>query len=545
MAESFHFNISMVSRGKGKSAVASSAYISREKITNEWDGVTHDYHNKKDLIYKEIFLPENAKEEFKDRATLWNSVELNEKAINAQLARSFIIALPKELSIEDNKKLITEFIESNFVSQGMIADLAIHDESDEGNQNIHAHIMTTVRPLNEDGSWGQKSKKEYVFDEKGVPVLTKSGKQKTRKIELTDWNNRGNAEKWRESFASLCNKYLAEKNIEKRVDHRSYERQGRDEIPTIHMGASASALERKGIETEKGNINREIKKHNSLVKEIKSKIGEITSWLNGLVKTFQSRYDQYKEDKKEELENKAELFNLYEYISIYHDIQVDKRRELKVYASQKKGLADLKRFSSARVYLQNNDLETIADLQGKISSLQSRNRKVSKEIKAKTEEIDKLNKCLVYTDIIRKTKPVFDKWQGKKLFKENYYQDHKEIIDKYKRVRTYLEKQTGSSAIKPKEWKKQVNDLEIEIERLNQTKENIKDEFSKINHIKYAVKIVNDDYGIDLSIEIDKAIKRGEKPSIIEQIKKFEKQQEKDDRYRQKAKEKHQRNEER
>ncbi|MGF3141630.1 MobQ family relaxase [Facklamia sp. P12945] len=545
MAESFHFNISMVSRGKGKSAVSSSAYISREKITNEWDGVTHDYHNKKDLIYKEIFLPENAKEEFKDRATLWNSVELNEKAINAQLARSFIIALPKELSIEENKKLIAEFIESNFVSQGMIADLAIHDESDEGNQNIHAHIMTTVRPLNEDGSWGQKSKKEYVFDEKGEPVLTKSGKQKTRKIELTDWNNRGNAEKWRANFADLCNKYLEENNLQKRVDHRSYERQGRDEIPTIHMGASASALEIQGIETEKGNINREIKKHNSLVKEIKNRLSEINSWLGSLIGKLQSKYDEYKQDKKDELENKAELFNLYEYISIYHDIQVDKRKYLNSYWREKKGLADLKRFASARVYLHDNNLETIADLQGKIDSLQAKNRKVSKEIKDKTEEIDKLNKCLVYADIIKNTKGVYQTWDNKKVFKDSYYKQNQAKIDKYKRVRTYLEKQTGSSAIKPKEWKKQVNDLEIEIERLNQTKENIKDDFSKINHIKYAVKIVNDDYGIDLSIEIDKSVKRGEKPSIIEQIKKFEKQQEKDDGYRQKAREKYQKNEER
>lgn len=151
MAESFHFNISMVSRRKGKSVVASSAYISREKITNEWDRVTHNYQNKKDLIYKEIFLPDHAPNEYNNRSKLWNSVELNEKAINAQLARSFIIALLKELSIEDNKKLITDFIEENFISQGMIADLAIHDESDEGNQNIHARIMTTVRPLNEDG----------------------------------------------------------------------------------------------------------------------------------------------------------------------------------------------------------------------------------------------------------------------------------------------------------------------------------------------------------------------------------------------------------
>ena len=540
MAESFHFNISMVSRGKGKSAVASSAYISREKITNEWDGVTHDYQNKKDLIYKEIFLPDYSPIEYKDRKKLWNSVELNEKAINAQLARNFIIALPKELSIEDNKKLISEFIQENFVSQGMIADLAIHDESDEGNQNIHAHIMTTVRPLNKDGSWGQKSKKEYVFDEKGEPVLIKSGKQKTRKIELTDWNKRSNAEKWRANFADLCNRYLEEKNIGKRVDHRSYKRQGREEIPTIHMGASASALERKGIETEKGDINREIRKHNSLVKEIKTRLSEINLWLGSLIGTLQERYGQYKHDKKEELENKAELFNLYEYISIYYEIQGEKMRELNPYASQRKGVADLKRFASARVYLQNNKLETIADLQGKISDLQIKNRKVTKEIKAKTDQIDKLNKYLVYTDIIRDTKPIFDKWKGKKVFKENYYKQNKTTIEKYQRVRTYLEKQTGSSTIKPKKWRKEVKELEKEIEILNKSKVDIKDEFENINHIKYAVKIVNYDYGIDLSIEIDKAMKRGDKPTIIEQIRNFEKQQEKDDRYRQKVRKKYQ-----
>ena len=107
MAETFHFNISMISRGKSKSAVASAAYISCEKLTNEWDGVIHDYHNKKGLLHSEIFLPDNIPKEFQDRSFLWNSVELNEKASNAQLARNFIIALPKELSFEENKKLIT------------------------------------------------------------------------------------------------------------------------------------------------------------------------------------------------------------------------------------------------------------------------------------------------------------------------------------------------------------------------------------------------------------------------------------------------------
>ena len=150
----------------------------------------------------------------------------------------------------------------------MIVDLAIHDESNEGNKNIHAHIMTTLRPINEKGQWQPKSKKEYVLDKNGEKIKLKSGNYKTRKVELTDWNDKGNAEKWRESFASLCNRYLEKNNLEKRVDHRSFERQGIEEIPTIHLGASASALERKGIETDKGNINREIKKHNSLVKAI-------------------------------------------------------------------------------------------------------------------------------------------------------------------------------------------------------------------------------------------------------------------------------------
>ena len=190
MAETFHFSISMISRGKSKSAVASAAYISCENIKNEWDGEIHKYKNKKGLLHAEIFLPEHVPKEFQDRSFLWNSVELNEKASNAQLARNFIIALPKELSFEENKRLITDFIQENFVSKGMIADLAIHDESDEENNNIHAHIMTTLRPINEKGEWQAKSKKEYVLDENGEKIKLKSGNYKTRKVELTDWNNR-------------------------------------------------------------------------------------------------------------------------------------------------------------------------------------------------------------------------------------------------------------------------------------------------------------------------------------------------------------------
>ena len=536
MVDSFHFSISMISRGKSKSAVASAAYISCEKLTNEWDGVTHDYHNKKGLLHSEIFLPENIPISLKDRATLWNSVELNEKASNAQLARNFIIALPKELSVEENKKLITEFVQENFVSKGMIADLAIHDESDEKNNNIHAHIMTTLRPINEKGKWQAKSKKEYILDDRGNKILNKNGKPKTRKIELTDWSDRGNAEKWRKNFAEVCNQYLEKNNLEKRVDHRSFERQDIEEIPTIHLGASASALERKGIETDKGNINREIKKHNSLVKAIREKIAELTSWISDFSKVLFERYEQYKQTRQDEIDNKAELFNLYEYISIYNDIQGEKTKNLSYYGQIKKGNADLKRFVKAIYYLKDNKLKTIADLQEKISSLQSQNKKISQDIKAKTTRIESLNKCFVYADIIKDNKQVFEEWNNKSLFKDSFYNAHKEQIDKYKRARVILEKITGLSAIKSKDWQKEIDSLEDEITKLNNQSQLIKEEYESINHIKYAVKTVNDDYGIDLSIEIDKAIKRGEKPSVIAQIKKYQEQQEAYEKRKEKTK---------
>lgn len=539
MAETFHFNISMISRGKSKSAVASAAYISCEKIKNEWDGVIHDYHNKKGLLHSEIFLLENIPKEFQNRSFLWNSVELNEKASNAQLARNFIIALPKELSFEENKKLITEFIQENFVSKGMIADLAIHDESNEGNNNIHAHIMTTLRPINEKGQWQAKSKKEYILDDEGNKILNKNGKPKTRKVELTDWNNKGNAEKWRESFAEICNIYLERNNLEKRVDHRSFERQGIEEIPTIHLGASASALERKGIETDKGNINREIKKHNSLVKAIKERISELTSWIGSLIGNLQAKYDEYKQEKKEEYESEAELFNLYEYISIYHDLQGEKARKLNPYASNKKIGADLRRFSKARIYLKDNKLQTIADLQEKIFELAKQSKKISSDIQEKTQRIKDLNQCLICSDIIKENKKVYQEYKSKTLFKDSFYNSHKKEIDRYLRARKTIEKFTGTSSIKLNEWEKEITKLEKEIETLNKDKIKIQDEFKQIDHIKYAVKTVNDDYGIDLSIEIDKAIKRGEKPSVIAQLKKFQEQQEKAEQYHNKVKEKY------
>ena len=521
MADSFHFSVNIITRGKGKSAVASAAYISGEKIKNEWDGVTHDYTRKQGVISKEIFLPDHAPKEYKDRKTLWNSVELFEKNSNAQLARNFIISLPKELSIEENKKMIEEYIQTNFVKEGMIVDLAIHDESREGNQNIHAHIMTIVRPINEDGTWGQKSKKEYILDEKGEKILNKNGKPKTRKVELTTWNDKVNVEKWRENFSDLCNKYLERAGAEKRVDHRSFKRQGIKQIPTIHLGASASAMERKGIRTEKGDINREIKKQNELLKNIGNEIKKITSWLVGFKDKLKESYKEYKDQSKKQIENESGLFNLYEYLSFYQEMQENNRAELSFYGKRNKAIYNLKRYASGINYLRENKIKTISDLQGHINTLRSKNSEIYKTIKENSQKIEDLNKCLAYAKTVRKTKATYQEYESKKIFKESFYKNNQKEIDQHIRARNLIEKISGKKNLREKEWLGEIKNLEDEISKLNTESEKIRERYKEINHIKYAVEAVNKEYGIDLSIEIDKAIKRGEKESIIEKIKEY------------------------
>ena len=259
----YHCNIGIVSRGKGKSAVAAAAYRSGEKITNEWDGMTHDYTRKRGVVHTEILLPPHAPPSFSDRSTLWNSVELYEKAGNAQLAREIDAALPIELSREEQIRLVREYCSSQFVSRGMCVDFAIHD-TDSGNP--HCHIMLTMRPLDERGAWAAKSKKEYDLDENGERIRLPSGRYKTHKVDLTGWNDKGNALLWRKAWADISNAYLERAGHPERIDYRSNAERGIDELPTVHMGVAACQMEKKGIATEKGELNRNIRKANRLIR---------------------------------------------------------------------------------------------------------------------------------------------------------------------------------------------------------------------------------------------------------------------------------------
>lgn len=262
----YHCHCKIISRGQGRSAVCAAAYRSGEKLYNEYDGIEHDYTKKGGVVYSEIMLCENAPKEYQDRQTLWNAVEQIEKSSKAQLAREYEVALPVELSREEQIKLVRDFAKENFVDNGMCVDFSIHDKEDG---NPHAHIMLTTRPIEQDNSWGVKQRKEYILDKKGQKQYDKKKQTyKCKTVKTTNWDSKEFLQRSRESWAEKVNQELEKKSLPQRVDHRSFKEQGIEKIPTQHIGVSANAMEKRGIESQRGNENREIKKANGQIQTI-------------------------------------------------------------------------------------------------------------------------------------------------------------------------------------------------------------------------------------------------------------------------------------
>ena len=315
----YHLEAKVVGRGAGRSAVAASAYLSCSRLYNDYDGIQHDYTKKQGLVWQEVFLPEYAPQEWQDREKLWNAVEEVETAKDSRLAREFVVALPIELSREQQIELLQDFIREQFVSDGMCADAAIHDTD---GHNPHAHILLTVRPLDERGKWQYKTEKEYLCmrngEERGFTAAEfksaqndgwekqypyKVGKKKVymtpsaaeaqeliradkhpkstrygRQNPISErWNSEEQLVSWRVAWADVTNRYLESAGREERIDHRSNAARGLDEIPTIHEGVTVQALERKGIVSDRCEMNRQIRADNALLRELKAEIKKLTA----------------------------------------------------------------------------------------------------------------------------------------------------------------------------------------------------------------------------------------------------------------------------
>ncbi len=458
------------------SAVGASAYRSGEILKNEYDGITHDFTRKRGIVHTEVLLPPHAPPDFTDRSTLWNAVEKIEKSKNSQLAREIEVALPVELDREKQIQLVREYVQENFVSVGMCADIAVHDKK---TGNPHAHIMLTMRPLEQSGEWGAKSKKEYILDKNGQRIKLKNGSFKTRKVDLTDWNDKGKAEVWRQAWADVTNKYLAEQNIPQRIDHRSYERQGIEQIPTVHMGVAATQMERKGIVTEKGEKNRLIREQNRLLKEVRRRIAELGKWIK---------------EKSAQKDNQS--------INPFHSVPVQSPTLLELLntAMQQAGqpdsrygkIKDLKSFAKAVSFLQSNHISTLSELQETLSGMKKRYWNTNSEIKQtekllheRKELIDQAEKYLLYRDYHKTYK------QTKPKKQEEYAERYRTELALYDRAERYLKEHLGSDTkLKPKAWKAEVADLTAQKDRLYREMRKLKEETAEAETVKRCIEQV-------------------------------------------------------
>lgn len=260
----YHCSIQIASRSAGKSAVAMAAYRSGERLTDERTG-EQKYYARDVVPETAIMAPDHSPAWVYDRERLWNEVEKIEKQKNAQLCREMNVALPVELSHEQQQLLLVNYCKQMFVDQGMVADVAIH--RDDIN-NPHAHIMLTMRPFNPDGTWGAKSKKEYILDPNGEKIMLPSGQYKSFKVRTTDWDQKETLEGWRSSWTDHANRSLELSGFKERIDHRSLKDQGIDRIPTVHEGPTVRQMERRGIQTDRGDLNRMAKEHHAIVVQL-------------------------------------------------------------------------------------------------------------------------------------------------------------------------------------------------------------------------------------------------------------------------------------
>ena len=423
-------------------------------ILNDYDGIQHDYTRKQGLVWQQVFLPACAPPEWSDRSVLWNAVEENEKTKDSRLAREFVVALPIELTHEEQIELVSDFVRDQFISEGMCADAAIHDTD---GHNPHAHIMLTVRPLDKHGKWQYKTEKEYLCirdgEEKGFtaaefktaqaegwekqypyyiskkkkaylppsaaegleradkhPKSTKYGRQNPI---AARWNSEEQLVLWRKAWADVVNLCMERIGSEQRIDHRSNAERGLDEQPTIHEGVTARAMEAKGIVADRCELNRQIKADNALLRKLKASVKKlkeaVSSSIPALVEALESIRDRFILLQYQFIYNQDQLWNinrilkkdkplLTEFRNTQKQLKA-KRSELKSLQSQKKNCSPLNIIKHGQLAIQIATLnEEIEELKTRCAQLLSRldctDNAAIKAAESKITELEKTRQIL-------------------------------------------------------------------------------------------------------------------------------------------------------
>ena len=440
----FHLSVTQTKRSAGQSAIASAAYRAGERLYSEYYGEYSDYTRKGGVICSNILLPSHAPPEYADRQTLWNAVEKAERGKNAQLAYSFDIALQNEFSMQKNIDLARQFLLDNFVSRGMVTDFAVHqsDKEDGSISNPHFHVMCPIRPIELDGRWGNKQRREYVLDEHGERVLDEAGNYVFNAISTTDWGKPETLEAWRHAWAEMCNAKFAEKGFDCRIDHRSFARQGVEQIPTQHEGPTVRAMEAKGIRTDKGDLNRFIRKTNALLRETKEKITALIGWLK---------------DVKAELA-KPQPPMLNDLLALHCA-----NRNKGAYSNKAKN-ANLQRYAEAFSFLQSKNLYTVDDLENTLHAMQDKIDTLKKSASSKQARIKEVDELLRMVDYYKSGKPAADKLKSIRFEKsrQKYKSEHDNELRTFYMAERKLKLHFKDGKLPITAWRREREQLEQE-----------------------------------------------------------------------------------
>ncbi len=447
----YHFHVGQIKRSAGRSAVECAAYRAGEKLYSEYYGLVSDYTRKGGVIHTEILLPPHAPREYADRQALWNAVEEAERNKNAQLAYSFDIALQNEFTLDENIRLARQFLLENFVSRGMIADFAVHQpDKDGGIANPHFHVMCPIRPLNPDGTWGAKQRRVYREDGKFDAVPT------------TDWGRPETLEEWRETWAALCNAKFEEKGLPCRIDHRSYERQGIEQLPTVHEGVAVRQMEARGIVTDKGEHNRWIRSATAMLRTLGERIKTLVDWLSDARVKLDKPYSP----------------SLAKLLSDYFD-----ERNAGAYSNKAK-VGNLKRLTSAVAYLEENGLHTIDDLEAHLDSLHSSLDETKTTLDANKKRTKELRELLRCAELYERFKPLHDelnaiKWKPKR---EKFKAEHESELRQF-----YLARRKLPGGIHISDWQQELDAMERESNTAYVKYKRFRDELVGLLDVKYCV----------------------------------------------------------
>ena len=417
-------------------------------------------------LKNENCVPDHAPKEYLNRSTLWNAVENIEKNKNSQLAREIEIALPAELPSEQNLSLVREYVNKNFISVGMCADICIHNKNDG---NPHAHLMLTMRPIEPDGTWGAKSKKEYMLDENGEKIVLESGAYKSRKIDTTDWNDQTKAEEWRKAWADIVNNFLEENNHSEKIDHRSYERQGIEKIPTVHLGVAASQMEQRGIITERGNTNRKINSMNKELKQLRARISKLQKWSDELEKEISSQ-------KSNPIQSENLLF-------VFSDLLSSENK------SHRKTIIDLKTAATTFAFLQENNISNLPELHEKINNMRGDFDDVRKKLKSVERRLETLDKHILQSGNYKKYRAIYKEYQAQKPKQQDtFYENHRAELTLYNAAEKYLKANlNGHKEIPLPNWKAEHKKLTTEKDKLYEEFYHQKENVRKVEGIQKSV----------------------------------------------------------